>query len=81
MRTTLELNDALVRQAKKAAAARGTTLTALIEESLRARLNERPVRPRRRRLPTFKGTGLRPGVDLADTSALLDLLDDADAAS
>jgi hypothetical protein len=75
MRTTLDLNDALIRRAKKAAAERGTTLTALIEEALAERL-ARPPRPaRRRRLHTFKGDGLRPGVELSDTSALLDLLD------
>ncbi len=79
MRTTLDLDDALMRRAKKLAAERGTSLTALIEEALRERLT-RPARvPRKRRLHTFRGDGLRPGVELSDTSALLDLLD-ADAA-
>src|SRR5512135_3403816 len=31
-------------------------------------------------LPTFKGQGLQPGVDLDDTAGLLDLMDSADAA-
>ncbi len=77
MRTTLDLNDQLVRRAKKAAADRGTTLTALIEDALREKLT-RPALPRgkRRVLPTFKGDGLQPGVELSSTSALLDLLDD-----
>lgn len=75
MRTTLDLNDALVRKAKKHAAERGTTLTALIEEALRVRL-EAPAQPKRRRkLPLFKGDGVRPGVELHDTSALMELLD------
>jgi hypothetical protein len=79
MRTTLDLDDALMRRAKKLAAERGTSLTALIEESLRERL-ARPARPaRRKKLHTFRGDGLQPGVELSDTSALLDLLD-ADAA-
>jgi len=34
MRSTLDLNDALVRRAKRVAAERGTTLTALIEDAL-----------------------------------------------
>lgn len=78
MRTTLDLNDALVRKAKKTAAERGTTLTALIEDALREKLT-RPSRApgtKRRVLHTFKGDGLRPGVELSSTSALLDLLDD-----
>ena len=77
MRTTLDLNDQLVRRAKKAAAERGTTLTAMIEDALREKLT-RPSRPqgRRRTLHKFKGDGLRPGVTLNSTTALLDLLDD-----
>lgn len=78
MRTTLDLNEALVVKAKKAAAERGTTLTAIIEDALREKLT-RPtnVRSRKRRvLHSFKGDGLRPGVELSSTSALLDLLDD-----
>lgn len=59
MRTTLNLNDDLARRAKKAAADRGTTLTALIEDALREKLT-RPAFPRgkRRVLRTFKGDGL-----------------------
>jgi hypothetical protein len=76
MRTTLDLNDTLVRRAKKLAAERGTTLTALIEDALRARLSEPAAAKKRRKLPVFKGDGLQPGVELHDTSALLDLLED-----
>lgn len=76
MRTTLDLNDALVRQAKKAAAERGTTLTALIEDALRRQLNQPAAARKRRKLPVFKGDGLVAGVELHDTSKLLELLDD-----
>lgn len=78
MRTTLDLNEQLVRRAKKAAAERGTTLTAIIEDALREKLT-RPTRvtpAKRRVLHTFKGDGLQRGVDLTSTSALLDLLED-----
>lgn len=79
MRTTLDLNEQLVRRAKKAAAERGTTLTAIIEDALREKLT-RPARAttaaKRRVLHTFKGDGLQRGVDLRSTSALLDLLED-----
>ena len=75
MRTTLDLNDTLVRRAKALAAERGTSLTQLIEEALREKL-VRPTRRTRVKLPTFRGRGgLRPGVSLESTAALLDLLD------
>ena len=77
MRTTVRLDDDLLRQAKALAARTGRTLTAVIEDGLREAL----ARHRRRQerppvtLPTFKGNGLRPGVDLDDTAGLLDILD------
>ena len=37
-RTTIRLDDQLLKEAKRLAADLGTTLTAVIEESLRARL-------------------------------------------
>lgn len=80
MRTTVRINDRLLAEAKKKAAERGTTLTTLIEDSLRQAL----VRPRsssRRskfRFPTFKGRGLQPHVDLDDTAALLDRMEGLD---
>lgn len=78
MRTTLDLNDQLVRRAKKVAAERGTTLTAVIEDALREKLSRPAPAPgrKRRTLHTFKGDGLRPGIELNSTAALLDLLDD-----
>jgi hypothetical protein len=67
MRTTIRLPDDLLRRAKRKAAAEDRTLTSLIEEGLRAVVDERPRPARRRRvvLPVSKATGgLRPGVDL-----------------
>ena len=80
MRTTIRLDDHLLAQAKSLAAARGTTLTALIEDSLREVLARREA-PRRRSkfcFPTFKGGGLQPGVDLDDSAALLDFMEGLD---
>ena len=77
MRTTIRLNDDLLRQAKALAARSGRTLTALIEDGLRealARHGRRREQPRAT-LPTFKGKGLLPGVDLDDTAGLLDIMD------
>ena len=82
MRTTVRLDDDLLREVKRYAAERQLTLTAVLEQALRemlalrARLKTRePVR-----LPTFKGRGLQPGVDLHDSAALLGLMEGADAA-
>ena len=78
MRTTVRLDEALLRQAKSEAARRGETLTCLIEQGLRLVLASPQVPRRRRRvsLPVSSaGGGLRPGVDLDNSAALLDLLD------
>ena len=77
MRTTVRLDDDLLLEAKSLAARTGRTLTAVIEDGLRealARHRPRQERPRVS-LPTFKGKGLRPGVDLDDTAGLLDIMD------
>jgi hypothetical protein len=82
MRTTIRLDDDLLARAKRAAVERGTTLTALIEDALRRALAPETVERRRRvSLPTFRGDGLQPGVDLDDTASLLDLMDEPRARS
>lgn len=80
MRTTIRINPRLLAEAKKLAAERGTTLTAIIEDSLRQALSHSEPSPRRTkfRFPTFKGTGVHPGVDLDDTSSLLDRMEGLD---
>lgn len=80
MRTTLNLDDDLLRDAKRLAAERGTTLTALMEDALRivVRRVEKPEPRRRVTLPTFgvPGEGFMPGVDISDNAALRDLMDE-----
>jgi len=78
MRTTIDLDGELLREAKQAAAANGVTLTRLIEDAVRAVLHRRAEQPLRGpELPVFHGRGLRPGVDLADSAGLLEVMDDA----
>jgi hypothetical protein len=78
MRTTIRLDDSLMREAKIRAAEQGITLTQLIDESLRERLSAR--RPRKKggpfRLRSFGEGGTRSGVDLSDNRAVRDLMDD-----
>jgi hypothetical protein len=72
-RTTVRLPDALVRQAKRKAAAAGRSLTSLIEDGLRRVVNERAGnRGAGRVLPPVSTAtgGLVPGIDLNDTAAL-----------
>ena len=73
----MRLNDPLLSEAKKYAAESGQTLTAVIENALRETLARRNQSAKRRKvqLPTLPGGKLRPGVDLDDTSAILDLMD------
>ena len=79
MRTTIRLDDQLLRDAKTHAARTGRTLTAVIEDALRAALAPRPaLGDTAAQFPTFKGDGLLPGVDLSNNSALLDLMDGID---
>ena len=78
MRTTIRLDDELLKEAKRQANEAGVTLTAIIEESLRERLSRSKEGAQRRLTVKLKTTGkggLIPGVDLDDSAALLDLMD------
>jgi hypothetical protein len=77
MRTTIRLDDRLLAEAKHLAARTGRTLTAVIEDALRESLARRKRSKHRPNadLPTYRGQGLQPGVDLDDSAALLDLMD------
>ena len=75
-RTTIRLPDALLKEAKHVALQTGRTLTAVIEDALRESL-ARHVAPSRkpRDFTTFDGNGLRPGIDLDNTSELLEAME------
>jgi hypothetical protein len=77
MRTTVRLDPNLLAEAKRVAAANGRTLTAVIEDALRESLTRKGA-PRRRsnlKVPTFRGHGLHAGVDLDNSAAILDLME------
>lgn len=80
MRTTIRLDDDLLREAKMHAAATERTLTQLIEDALREVLARRGAATTRPpvELPTSGEGGLQPGVDLSDSKALWDLMDGVD---
>ena len=61
MKTTVEISDALLREARKLAAREGVTLRALIERGLRREMAETKHRqPFKLRDATFGGRGLQP---------------------
>jgi plasmid stability protein len=75
MRTTLNLPDALVEQAKATAARDGRTLTSLVEEGLRAVLQGRAA-PSPLTLPAYGSGAGAVLVDLDDRDALAAALED-----
>ncbi len=79
MKTTLNLNDQLLADAKVLAAQQRTSLTRLIEEGLQLRLRAQAGAHARGRvkLPVFKGRGgLVAGVNSCSNKAMLEALGD-----
>ena len=76
MKTTLELPDELLIEAKKQAAEQRRPLRALIEEGLRLVLRKPETKPRRKqvRLITVKG-GLPPDLDLSSRESMHEWLE------
>jgi CRISPR/Cas system-associated protein Csm6 len=63
MKTTIEIADSLLEEAKRLAAKEGTTVRAYVEQGLRRILAERKSRGQfRLRKATFKRKGLQPGM-------------------
>ena len=79
MKTTLDINDTLLANAKALAARKRTSLTRLIEEGLQLRLRSSPVarRASKRKIPVFNGRGgLVAGLNPSSNKAMLDAADD-----
>ena len=78
MKTTLDINDQLLADAKALAAQQRTSLTRVIEEGLQLRLRSQAAPQRGKlRLPVFKGRGgLAAGIDPLSNKAMLTALGD-----
>jgi len=64
MKTTVEISDTLLEEARRAAAQDRTTVKALVEAGLRRVLAERKRKGRfHLRRETFKGKGLQPTLE------------------
>lgn len=79
MKTTLDINDTLLANAKALAARKRTSLTRLIEEGLQLRLRSSrdATKTGSRKIPVFKGRGgLVAGLNPSSNKAMLDAADD-----
>jgi Arc/MetJ family transcription regulator len=73
MKTTVEIADALLAEARRAAEREGKTLRAILEEGLRTALERRRQGRRfRLRKASFRGRGLQPGFATAGWPELRD---------
>jgi hypothetical protein len=69
MKTTLNIDDRVMRRVKREAARRGCTMSELVETALRAHLARRPAAQQDLpELPSFDGGGV--AVDISDREAL-----------
>ena len=75
MRTTVDIDDALLRAVKVRAVRERKTLKETFEQALRAFLADPAPLAALPPIPTFHGRGVQPGVDLTDGAALRDFLD------
>ena len=73
----MDIQEDLLARARQLALERKCTLGDVIDDALRQRFaHPRGIPERRRtRLPTFRGKGLQPGVDLDSGAALADLME------
>ena len=79
----MRLDNQLLKSAKRYAHETGKTLTAVIEDALRHTLSRRIIKQPRKavKLTTVTGRGVRPGVDLDDSTALLSFMEEPHGSS
>ena len=77
MRNTLTIQDALLRKAEQTSSERNFSVGNVAEEAMRLTFGA-PAKGRpsqRRKLETFCGAGLQPGVDIASSVSLLTVME------
>jgi hypothetical protein len=75
MKTTVEISDTLLREARKFAAHEGTTLRAVIERGLRHAIQQTsPRKPFKLRRASFAGSGRQAGFTDADWDHVRDAI-------
>lgn len=79
MRTTIRLDDMLLRDAKTRAAQAGRSLNEFIEDAVRLAVRTTSCAQAPPAIPLLKGgNGLRPGITLDSGAALIDVLEEGD---
>jgi hypothetical protein len=74
LKTTIEISDSLLDQARRVAASEGTTLRALVDQGLRQVLaSKRRGTAFKLRKASVKGRGLQPALQGADWERLREL--------
>lgn len=77
MRTTLDIDDDLMRALRRLASDEGSTLSSIVEDALRSDLARRRDTTRSTttaEVITFGGHGTLPGVNLDSAADMLDLM-------
>lgn len=77
MKTTLNLDDQVLKNAKQQAARDGITLTAFVEQALKARLLQKPDKVAYRFRPKVVKGSRPPNVDISERDALYEVIDNA----
>ena len=75
MRTTVDINDELLRTAKKRAADEHATLRDIFDRALRQYLSQTPSRKFKLNWKPHRSGHIQPGVVLEDRNALFDLME------
>lgn len=75
MRTTVDIDDQLLRYAKQKAAERQCSLKDIMEDALRNFFSRPSADGHNIKLETFLGDGPKPGVDLDNSRRLNDIMD------
>lgn len=77
MRTTVRLSEELLQSAKQHALATKRTLTQLIQDAVAALIERErgAASPRMVVLPTFRGEGTYPGIEINSSTKLIDQME------
>ena len=79
MRTTLSINDNLLKEAKKLSIERNCSLGEIVDDALRlslaAQKKASSAQVSIQSFKTFKGTGVQSGIELSNSASLLDAME------
>lgn len=77
MKTTLNLDDQVLKNAKEEAARNGITLTAFVEQALKAKLLQKSESVNYRFRPKVIKGSKPPNVDISERDALYEVIDNS----